>query len=105
MAENKATSPSKEVLAAYLRQGAHELGAALYPSGTVAQHPEYGMPFTRTPGEVADGLRAQEPPAEHNVQPTPQPTALDAYVQHGHEPETREAPQPQREPERDLDRA
>lgn len=97
------TSRSKEVLLAYARQGAHELGAALYPSGTAAQPPEYGMPWTRTPGQIADGMREQEPSA----QPNPEPTALDAYVQHdahGRDAQQPDAPEPQREPERDLDR-
>ena len=61
---------SKEVLAAYFRQGAHELGAAFYPSGTAAQHPEYGMAFTRTPGEIADGMRGRETDARDNVEPS-----------------------------------
>jgi hypothetical protein len=65
-------SRSKEVLGAYWRQGMHELGAALYPPGTVAQHPEYGMIGTRTPGEVADGLRADDSttPARDNAEPS-----------------------------------
>ena len=50
-------SRTKELLAAHARQGAHEIGAALYPSGTAAQHPELGMPFTRPPGLVTEGLR------------------------------------------------
>ena len=72
-------SRSKEVLGAYFRQGLHELGAAFYGGGTAAQHSEYGMIGTRTPGQVADGLRA----AGHEVflpqaeePPAPTPTAL-----------------------------
>jgi hypothetical protein len=53
-------SRSLEVLSAYWRQGLRELGAALYQAGTAAQHPEYGMAGTKTPGEVADGVRAKE---------------------------------------------
>jgi hypothetical protein len=49
---------SKEALGAFWRQGLHELGAALYGPGTAAQPPEYGMPHTRTPGEVDRGRRA-----------------------------------------------
>jgi hypothetical protein len=50
---------SKEVIGAYLRQGAHELGSVFYGPGTAAQHPEYGMAWTRTPGEIADGMRGK----------------------------------------------
>lgn len=52
-------SRSKEVLGAYLRQGAHELASIFYGPGTAAQHPEYGMAWQRTPGEIADGMRGK----------------------------------------------
>lgn len=48
---------SREVLGAYLRQGFHELGAALYGQGTAAQHPEYGMLHTKLPSEIAADQR------------------------------------------------
>jgi hypothetical protein len=51
---------SMETLGAMWRQGLHELGAALYGPGTAAQPPEYGMPGTKTPGEVAEGRRSVE---------------------------------------------
>lgn len=94
-------SRSKEVLGAYWRQGMHELGAALYPAGTVAQHPEYGMIGTRTPGEVADGLRADQEttPMKDNTEPS----QLQQHMEQPPEPEVAEpqAPEPDREFERD----
>lgn len=89
---------SKEVLAGYFRQGAHELAAALYPSGTVAQHPEYGMAFTRTPGEIADGMRGRETDARDNVEPS-------QLQQHVEQAQQRELPEPEvsREPEIERD--
>lgn len=48
---------SREVLAAFWRQGLHELGAMFYGPGTIAQHPEYGMIGTKPPGLVTEGLR------------------------------------------------
>lgn len=75
---------SKEVLAAYLRQGAHELGAALFGPGTAAQHPEYGMIATKTPGEIAEGMRASPPARDdaspglgRHLRPQPEPTGPD----------------------------
>ena len=50
-------SRTKEVLGAYFRQGLNELGSVFYGGGTAAQPSQYGMIATRTPGEVADGLR------------------------------------------------
>ena len=88
---------SKEVLSAHLRQGAHELGAALFPSGTAAQHPEYGMAFTRTPGEIADGIRGREGSAEDNVAPSQLQAHLDQIE--------REAPEHNSEREPEIDRA
>ncbi|MFO0858346.1 MAG: hypothetical protein U0640_13440 [Phycisphaerales bacterium] len=87
-------SRSKEVLGAYFRQGLHELGAVLYGPGTIAQHAEYGMAGTRTPGEVADGLRGS--PGKEASRDAPSPSLLDQYIEQGRE---REAPQ--REPERE----
>jgi hypothetical protein len=46
---------------AWLRQGLSELRAALYPDSNVAQLPQYGLYGTRTPGEVAEARRAEEP--------------------------------------------
>ncbi|MCC6228532.1 MAG: hypothetical protein IT432_04820 [Phycisphaerales bacterium] len=55
-------SRSKEVLGAYFRQGLHELGAAFYGPGTVAQHPEYGMVGTKPPSMVVEGLKGESGP-------------------------------------------
>lgn len=86
-------SRSKEVLGASFRQGLHELGAALYPPGTVAQHPEYGMIGTRTPGEVADGLRGVE--SKSPSRDGQAPSVLDQHIE-----EARERAATEREPER-----
>ena len=92
-------SRSKEVLDAYFRQGLHELGAALYPGGTAAQHAEYGMIGTRTPGQVADGLRANDEttPAKDNTEPS----QLQTHLEQARE---REAPEPDISPEPEIDR-
>ena len=66
----------------------------LYGPGTIAQHAEYGMAGTRTPGEVADGLRGS--PGKEASRDAPSPSLLDQYIEQGRE---REAPQ--REPERE----
>ena len=72
-------SRTKEVLGAQFRQGLHELGAAFYGPGTVAQPPEYGMIGTKTPGEVADGLRGKE---RHELSSPNEnePSPLDKYA-------------------------
>ncbi len=54
---------SKEVLGATFRQGFKELGSIFYGPGTAAQPAEYGMIHTKTPGEVADGMRGKVPSA------------------------------------------
>lgn len=92
--QKQSLSRSKEVLSAYLRHGAHELGAALYGPGTVAQHPEYGMIGTKTPGQVADGLRQPDEPA--TSRDAPSPSLLDQYVE-----QARERAATDREPERE----
>ncbi|HEX2839348.1 MAG TPA: hypothetical protein VHN77_14620 [Phycisphaerales bacterium] len=99
-------SRTKEVLGAYFRQGMHELGSAFYGPGTAAQPAEYGMIGTRTPGEVADGLRGKETPSP--VQNGPAPSIMDGYVQDSrdaHDRVSRESREPERmsplEPERD----
>ncbi len=46
--------------AAMARLGLRELRGAMYPSGNVAQQPEYGLYGTKTPGEVAESRRADE---------------------------------------------
>lgn len=72
-------SRSKEVLGAYFRQGLHELGSIFYGPGTAAQHAEYGLIGTRTPGEVAEGLRGtQEATPSRN---DPAPSALESHIQ------------------------
>jgi len=42
------------------RQGLRELRAALYPDSNVAQHPEYGLYGTLTPGEIAADRKSTE---------------------------------------------
>lgn len=71
---------SKEVLGAYFRQGAHELGSVFYGPGTAAQTPEYGMAFTRTPGEIADGLRGKAASGASAPEPD-QRSVLDRHVE------------------------
>lgn len=100
--ENKARS--REVRDAFWRQGLHELGAALYPAGTVAQNPEYGGISTRTPGEVADGIRGKKDKQE-NKDMTPakdntEPSQLQQHMDQLPEPEVAEpnAPEPEVEP-------
>ncbi len=92
-------SRSKEVLGAYFRQGLHELGAAFYGGGTAAQHSEYGMIGTRTPGQVADGLRADQSttPTKDNAEPSQLQTHLE-------QAQEREAPEPDISPEPEIDR-
>lgn len=86
-------SRSKEVLGAYWRQGLGELGAALYPASTVAQHPEYGMIGTKPPSMVVDGLRGDgEPVVDHNQE---SPSQLQQHMEQLPEPQ---APEPEIEP-------
>lgn len=87
-------SRSKEVLGAAWRQGLHELGAALYPPGTVAQHPELGGIGTRTPSEVADGLRGIE--SKSPARADQAPSVLDQHIE-----QARERAATEREPERE----
>ena len=83
---------SKEVLGAYFRQGFHELGAIFYGPGTVVQPPEYGMAATKTPGEVADGIRGTRGPSASRDEPGLLRQAME-----------RANPEPQRE-DRQLER-
>jgi hypothetical protein len=71
--ENNARS--KEALLGWVRQGAHEIGAVLYGPGTAAQSPEHGMPFTKTPGEVASSRRTDEFNEEPRQAPSDAPAA------------------------------
>lgn len=87
-------SRSKEVLGAYLRQGLHELGSIFYGPGTAAQHPEYGMIGTKTPGQVADGLRGTSDRGSGRDEPAPSP--LDSYLR-----DAKERSEQTREPERE----
>ena len=91
---------SKEVLAAYLRQGMRELGSVFYGSGTAAQHAEYGMLGTRTPGEVADGVRGIERTQMSSGHNDPGQQGLDAYIQEA-EQQLESTPEPEIEPARD----
>ena len=67
------------MLGAYFRQGAKELGNAFYDGGSVAQHAELGMAFTKTPGEIAAGMRG-ESVATPSYDDT-SPSMLDRYTQ------------------------
>lgn len=93
-------SRSREVLDAYWRQGLHELGAALYPAGTVAQPPEYGMIGTKPPSMVVDGLRGDGEPQspQHDIQPS----QLQEHMEQLPEPEVAEPQAP--EPDLDIER-
>lgn len=46
--------------AAMARLGLRELRGAMYPGGNVAQHSEYGLYGTMTPGEVAESRRSDD---------------------------------------------
>ena len=92
-------SRSKEVLDAYFRQGLHELGAALYPGGTAAQHPEYGMIGTKPPSMVVEGLKGETDPAARRDDI--EPSQLQAHIEQAQE---REAPEPDISPEPEIDR-
>ena len=72
-------SRSKEVLGAYLRMGAKELGNAFYDGGSVAQHAELGMAFTKTPGEITAGMRGESVAAPSYDDTSP--SMLDRYTQ------------------------
>ena len=87
-------SRSKEVLGAYLRQGAHELAAMLYGPGTAAQHPELGMLATRTPSQIADGLRGGRDATVSRDDTAP--SILDQHLQ-----QAKDRTAPEREPERE----
>ncbi len=54
---------TKEMMLSLWRQGVHEIGAAFFGPGTVAQAPEYGMPHTKMAIEVADAQRTDGPEA------------------------------------------
>lgn len=88
-------SRSKEVLAGYFRAGLHELGAVFYGPGTAAQPPEYGMIATKTPGQVADGLRGM--PDRGSGRDEPAPSTLDSYLR-----DAKERGEQTREPEREA---
>lgn len=45
---------------AMFRLGLRELRGSLYAESNVAQHPEYGLYGTRTPGEVAESRRGDD---------------------------------------------
>jgi len=94
-------SRSKEVLGAYVRQGLHELGAAFYGPGTVAQHPEYGMAGTKPPSMVVEGLKGEV--SQEPVRDDAAPSQLDSYLSKAQERDVPES-EPQREvhePERE----
>lgn len=82
---------SREVLGAFWRQGLHELGAVFYGPGTVAQYPELGLPGTKPPSMVADGLRPNVD--KNNSKDDPGPSILEerlrdaARGRDGREPE------------------
>jgi hypothetical protein len=63
---------------AMFRQGLRELRASLYPESNVAQHPEYGLYGTLTPGEVAASRAQDAPRLEDEPQ---QPSVLDKRLE------------------------
>lgn len=95
-------SRSKEVLAAYFRQGLRELGNVFYGSGTAAQHAEYGMLGTRTPGEVADGVRGINRTQMSWGYNDPDQSQLDQQIQEI-EQQIEASPEPEIEPEREME--
>jgi hypothetical protein len=82
--QRKSIRETKEMFTAMWRQGLHELGRALYGADSVAQPPEYGMPWTKTPGQVSKGMEMVQDLSA--VTPTRQATAVrepnptDAYL-------------------------
>src|SRR5882724_9038226 len=70
MAANEVESPKIGAghASAMFRQGLKELRGALYPESNVAQHQEYGLYGTRTPGEVAEARRSDERDLEEEPQ-------------------------------------
>lgn len=92
-------SRSREVLGAYFRQGLKELGSVFYGYGTAAQPAEYGMIATKTPGEVADGLRGTVRPSEREQADSPSLLAERLESLRGRQSSERdiERPEPERE--------
>lgn len=85
-------SRTKEVLAAYWRQGLRELGEALDNSGSSTVYPEMGTIATKPQSMISDGLRGRE--ALYGKDD------VDMNMNHKHDPE----PEPEIEPEDpDLD--
>jgi hypothetical protein len=60
MSEETARKIGEGHVAAMGRMGLGELRGALYPESNVAQHSEYGLYGTLTPGEVAEARRGGE---------------------------------------------
>ena len=84
-------SRSKEVLAAYWRQGLRELGDALSHPGDATVYPEMGTLATKPQSMISDGLRGRE--AMYGKD--------DVDMNMQHQPD---APEPELEPEElDLD--
>lgn len=85
---------TKEELMAYFRQGLHELGSVFYGHGTAAQHAEYGMLGTKTPGQVADAYKPEKGMQKEGDRSANEPglSSLDARVRQA---ELRESPAPE----------
>lgn len=88
-----------EVFEAYFRQGLKELGSVFYGHGTAAQPAEYGMIATKTPGEVADGLRGTVRPSERQQADSPSLLAerLDTLRDRQNAEPAIERPEPERD--------
>lgn len=84
-------SRSREVLAAYWRQGLHELGSVFYGPGTAAQHPEFGMIGSKPPGLITEGLR---PDKEHAPAKDDAPSILNERLKEAERTQDTREPEP-----------
>lgn len=99
MAANELESPKIGAghASAMFRQGLKELRGALYPDSNVAQHQEYGLYGTRTPGEVAEARRSDERDLEEEPQ---RESVLAERLERAEQSKDDRGPDP-KEPERD----
>ena len=82
---------------AMFRLGLRELRAAFYPESKLAQHSEYGLYGTKTPGEVAADRQSDERDLDEEPQ---QPSVLDG-LNRGMEQTREEREMEREEPEMD----
>jgi hypothetical protein len=71
------------------RLGLRELRSSFYPDSNVAQHSEYGLYGTLTPGEVAEGRRADDLDQE---QENSRGSIVDDRLQQGKDGDDRDDP-------------